>query len=68
MALLNPLDVARRLAALAGFFALIALALMLLWRVYVHHVEAVPYEQDEPVTVRMDVRSTTFVNFANQLS
>lgn len=75
MALLTPLDVARRLAALAGFLALVALALLLLWRVYVHHMQAVPYEQDEPVTVQMDVNAAppaaggrTFVNFAGDLS
>ena len=68
MALLTPLDVARRIAALAGFLALVALALLLLWRVYVHHVQADPYERDEPATVRMDVRATTSVNFAGHLS
>ena len=54
MALLNLLDVARRLAALLAFFALIALAVTLLWRVYVHHNQADPYDREEAVTVRLD--------------
>ncbi len=54
MALLTPLDVTRRIAALAGFILLIALAVTLLWRVYVHHVQADPYERDEAVTVRLE--------------
>lgn len=68
MALLTPLDVARRIAALLGFFALLLLALTLLWRVYVHHHQADPYEREEAVTVRLDVRDPAHVKFAIRLS
>ena len=68
MALLTPLDVARRIASLAGIVVLIALALVLLWRVYLHHEQAEPYDRDEPVTVELDVRPVTFVKFATRLS
>lgn len=67
MALLTPLDVARRIASLAGIVVLIALALVLLWRVYLHHEQADPYDRDEPVTVELDVRPVTFVKIANDL-
>lgn len=53
MALLTPLGVARRIASLAGIVVLIALALTLLWRVYLHHEQADPYDRDEPVTVEL---------------
>lgn len=61
MALLTPLNVARRIAALIGIVVLIGLALTLLWRVYVHHREADPDEREEAVTVsigrpRFDIR------------
>jgi hypothetical protein len=56
MALLTPLHVARRIAALFAFFALIALAVTLLWRVYVHHNQADPYDREQAVTVRLDTR------------
>ncbi|HVE70697.1 MAG TPA: hypothetical protein VNI54_04955 [Thermoanaerobaculia bacterium] len=68
MALLNPLDVARRIAALAGIVVLIALALSLLWRVYLHHQQADPYSREEPVTVELDVPGSTIVKIANRLS
>lgn len=68
MALLTPLDVARRIASLAGIVALIALALVLLWRVYLHHEQAEPYDRDEPVTVELDVRQITFVKFTTRMS
>jgi len=68
MSLLKPLDVARRIAALAGIVLLLALALSLLWRVYLHHRQANPYEREEPVTVRLDAPSSTFVKIANDLS
>ena len=64
MALLTLLDVARRLAALLAFFALIALAVTLLWRVYVHHNQADPYEREEAVTVRLDERDPAHVKIA----
>jgi hypothetical protein len=56
MALLTLLGVARRIASLAGILVLIALALTLLWRVYLHHQQADPYDRDEPVTVELDIR------------
>ncbi|MGZ5431594.1 MAG: hypothetical protein ACXW5U_00030 [Thermoanaerobaculia bacterium] len=68
MALLTPLNVARRLAALLGFLALILLALTLLWRVYVHHHQTDPYDREEAVTVRLDVFDANSVKFADQLS
>lgn len=67
MALLTPLDVARRIAALLGFIALIALALTLFWRVYVHHDQADPYDREQAVTVRMDVPGSTFVKITTRL-
>ena len=68
MALLAPLDVARRLAALFAFFVLIALAVTLLWRVYVHHDQSDPYDREDGVTVRLDVPAGRSVNFAGELS
>lgn len=68
MALLTPLAVARRIAALLGFLALLVLALTLLWRVYVHHRQTDPYDREEAVTVRLDVSGTSDVKFARQLS
>jgi hypothetical protein len=67
MALLTPLDVARRIAALLAFFALVLLALTLLWRVYVHHNQTDPYEREEPVTVRLDVCDPAHVKIASHL-
>jgi hypothetical protein len=68
MALLTPLDVTRRIASLAGMVVLIALALTLLWRVYLHHQQADPYDRDEPVTVDLDVPWRNSVKFAKYLS
>ncbi|HET8773622.1 MAG TPA: hypothetical protein VFP80_07520 [Thermoanaerobaculia bacterium] len=68
MALLAPLHVARRIAALLAFFALILLALTLLWRVYVHHHQADPYDRESAVTVRLDDASARSVKFASGLS
>lgn len=67
MALLTPLDVTRRIAALAGFIIVVALALTLLWRVYLHHLEADPDAREEPVSVRLDVPPATFVKITNVL-
>jgi hypothetical protein len=67
MALLAPLDVARRIAALLAFFALVLLALTLLWRVYVHHNEADPYDREQAVTVRLDVPDARFVKITPRL-
>lgn len=72
MALLNLLHVARRIAALFAFLALLVLALTLLWQVYVHHNQADPYEREEAVTVQLDVlldgRDPAHVKFATGLS
>jgi hypothetical protein len=48
--------------ALVGFVAVVTLALMLLYRVYVHHTNAAPYVDDERSIVRIDV------NFASAFS
>jgi hypothetical protein len=45
----------RRLAALLGFIAVLALALTLLYRVYIHHTQAEPYQDDEGTVVRAEV-------------
>lgn len=37
----------RRLLALAGFVTILMLALLLFYRVYVHHTQAEPYVDDE---------------------
>jgi hypothetical protein len=42
--------------ALAGFVAVVALALLLLYRVYVHHTRAEPYAEDGPSMVHLDVK------------
>jgi hypothetical protein len=47
----------RRLLATFGIVALLALALTLLWRVYVHHTHAQPYGSDEPVVVSLQPRA-----------
>jgi hypothetical protein len=61
-------SVARRIAALFGFFAVLALALMLLYRVYVHHERSEPLvEDDEGLIVRMDVPPVAPVKFARGL-
>lgn len=60
--------VARRIASFAGFVALVVLALMLLWRVYVHHDSAAPYT-DEPVIVQLlYTGGTEVVKIANAWS
>jgi hypothetical protein len=46
----------RRLAALFGFVLVVALALTLLYRVYIHHTRAEPYvEEDDGAIVWLDV-------------
>ncbi|HEV7240429.1 MAG TPA: hypothetical protein VGQ36_14410 [Thermoanaerobaculia bacterium] len=67
MTLLTPLDVARRIAALFLFFALIALAATLFWRVYLHHDQTDPYDRERAVTVRMDGPDSTNVKIASRL-
>ncbi len=42
--------------ALAGFVAVVTLALLLLYRVYVHHTNAEPYVDDERSVVARDVK------------
>jgi hypothetical protein len=42
--------------ALAGFVAVVALALLLLYRVYVHHTRAEPYVEEGPAIVKLDVK------------
>ncbi|HVG23135.1 MAG TPA: hypothetical protein VND45_03185 [Thermoanaerobaculia bacterium] len=58
----------RRIASLAGIIVLLALAVTLLWRVYLHHRQADPYEREAPVTVELDAPATVVVKFANDLS
>lgn len=55
---------ARRIAALTAFFAVIALALMLLYRVYVHHTRSEPYDEDAGAIVRMDESAAALVKIA----
>ena len=43
----------RRIVALAGFVAVVALALLLLYRVYEHHTQAQPYVDDDPAVVQL---------------
>jgi len=47
--------VTRRILALFGFFLVLALAVTLLYRVYIHHVEAEPYENEAGAVVQLDV-------------
>jgi hypothetical protein len=42
--------------ALAGFVVVVALALLLLYRVYVHHTRAEPYVEEGPAVVHLDVK------------
>jgi hypothetical protein len=56
----NPL-VLRRVLALAGFVAVVTLALLLLYRVYVHHTDAEPYvEEDRSVVSAEAIFASTF--------
>ena len=48
--------VLRRMLALAGFLVIVALALMLFYRVYIHHTRAEPYVDESPAIVRLDVK------------
>jgi hypothetical protein len=47
----------RRLLALFGFIAVIVLAVTLLYRVYVHHVESEPYDDEETTVVRLESKN-----------
>jgi hypothetical protein len=44
-------SVTRRLLALLGFLAVVALAATLLYRVYVHHIQAEPYGDESSLVV-----------------
>jgi len=48
--------VTRRILALAGFVAVLVLAATLLYRVYVHHINSEPYDDEETAIVRLDVK------------
>jgi len=48
--------------ALAGFLVIVALALMLFYRVYVHHTRAEPYVDEVPSIVELSA------NFAGVFS
>ena len=49
----------RRLLALLGFIAVIVLAVTLLYRVYIHHIQAEPYEDEESTVVRLEGKNCT---------
>lgn len=51
--------VTRRILALFGFFVVLALAVTLLYRVYIHHIEAEPYEEEESAVVRLEAKIAT---------
>jgi hypothetical protein len=53
--------VTRRIFALFGFFLVLALAVTLLYRVYIHHTQAEPYEDEASAVVQLEV------NFASTL-
>lgn len=61
-ALLPNSPVLRRMLALAGFVAVVTLALLLLYRVYVHHTNTEPYVDDGHSVVSSEV------NFARAFS
>lgn len=48
--------VLRRMIALAGFVAIVTIALLLLYRVYVHHTAAEPYVEDDRSVVSAHVK------------
>jgi len=43
----------RRLLAALAIVVILALAITLLWRVYVHHTHTAPYDTDEPTVVSL---------------
>ena len=51
----RTVSVARRVTALFGMVALVALLVVLAWRVYLHHEHGVP--ADEPAVVSLDSRA-----------
>jgi drug/metabolite transporter superfamily protein YnfA len=61
--------VTRRIAAFAGLLVVVSLALLLLWRVYVHHTSAEPYDREDAAIVRLGAgldRSANAVKFAGE--
>lgn len=54
--LLAPSSV-RRFLALLAFLLVLALAGTLLYRVYIHHRSAAPYEEEDSVTVELRVKT-----------
>ena len=64
----------RRFVSLAAFVTIIAAALLLLYRVYLHHAQAEPYVDDDRAVVRLfpdtpKARVAALrVNFATHLS
>ena len=44
----------RRILAMAGFVAVLALALTLLYRVYLHHTRTEPHDENGPTIVSLD--------------
>ena len=48
---------ARRIAALVGFVAVVVLALTFLYRVYIHHTRTAPYDDGGAATV-VELRSS----------
>lgn len=47
---------------------MLALAVLLLYRVYLHHQQSEPYDLDEGAVVRMDVPAPAFVKITHDLS
>ena len=47
----------RRILAALTIIAILALAMTLLWRVYVHHTHAEPYGVDESAVVTLSSRA-----------
>jgi len=53
----HNIGMTRRVFAAMTIIVILALAVTLLWRVYVHHVDAEPYSRDEPVAVSLPSRA-----------
>ena len=49
--------VTRRLLALLGFVAVIVLAVALLYRVYMHHIQSEPYDEEEGAVVQVNSKN-----------
>ena len=41
----------RRIVSILGIIVILALATTLLWRVYAHHTQGEPYQNEEPALV-----------------